>query len=93
MELFGIILLGVGLVSGAIFMWLEIGITNDRLRWLEERLIKLEKDAVKITFSEPYSPQDEKRISKPLVEGGVKSTTKGDTGTTKTTPKRKSNIE
>ena len=51
MELFGIILLSFGLVSGGIFLWMEIGITNDRLRWLEERLIKLEKDAVKITFT------------------------------------------
>jgi hypothetical protein len=51
MELFGIILLSFGLVSGGIFLWMEIGITNDRLRWLEERLTKLEKDAVKITFT------------------------------------------
>jgi hypothetical protein len=51
MELFGIILLSVGLVSGGIFLWMEISITNDRLRWLEERLTKLEKDAVKITFT------------------------------------------
>jgi hypothetical protein len=51
MELVGIILLSVGLVSGGIFLWMEISITNDRLRWLEERLTKLEKDAVKITFT------------------------------------------
>ena len=51
MELFIIILLVVAVVSGGIFIWTEIGITNDRLRWLEERLTKLEKDAVKVTFS------------------------------------------
>jgi hypothetical protein len=57
MELFGIILLSVGLVSGGIFLWMEIGITNDRLRWLEERLTKLEKDAVKITFTPKPNPK------------------------------------
>ena len=53
MELFITILLVVAVVSGGIFIWTEIGITNDRLRWLEERLTKLEKDAVKVTFNEP----------------------------------------
>jgi hypothetical protein len=57
MELFGIILLSVGLISGGIFLWMEIGITNDRLRWLEERLTKLEKDAVKITFTPKPNPK------------------------------------
>ncbi len=51
MELFGIILLGVGLVSGGIFIWMEISMTNERIIWLEERLTKLEKDAVKVTFT------------------------------------------
>ena len=51
MELFITILLVVAVVSGGIFIWTEISITNDRLRWLEERLTKLEKDAVKITFT------------------------------------------
>jgi hypothetical protein len=60
MELFGIILLSVGLVSGGIFLWMEIGITNDRLRWLEERLTKLEKDAVKITFAPPFTTENDK---------------------------------
>jgi hypothetical protein len=59
MELFGVILLGVGVVSGGIFMWMEIGITNDRLRWLDERLTKLEKDAVKITFTSPFTTGDD----------------------------------
>jgi hypothetical protein len=57
MELFGIILLSFGLVSVDIFLWMEIGITNDRIRWLEERLTKLEKDAVKITFTGKPNPK------------------------------------
>ena len=51
MLLFVVILLIITVVSGGIFIWMEVGITNDRLRWLEERLVKLEKDAVKITFT------------------------------------------
>ena len=57
MELFITILLVVAVVSGGIFIWTEIGITNDRLRWLEERLTKLEKDAVKITFTGKPNPK------------------------------------
>ena len=53
MLLFFLLLLGVFTLSGAIVFWMELSITNDRLRWLEERLTKLEKDAVKVTFSEP----------------------------------------
>ena len=51
MELFAIILLGIIVISATIVMWVELSITNDRLRWLEERLTKLEKDAVKVTFT------------------------------------------
>ena len=52
MMLFVVILLVIFVVvPGVIFFWTEIGMTNDRLRWLEERLTKLEKDAVKITFN------------------------------------------
>ena len=51
MMLFVIILLVIFVVvPGVIFFKMEIDITNDRLRWLEERLTTLEKDAVKITF-------------------------------------------
>jgi hypothetical protein len=57
MELFAIILLGIIVIPGAIFIWMEIGITNDRLQWLEERLTKLEKDAVKITFTGKPNPK------------------------------------
>ena len=68
MELFGIILLSVGLVSGGIFIWMEVGITNDRLQWLEERLTKLEKDAVKITFAPPFTTGDDKVTVHPDVK-------------------------
>lgn len=68
MELFITILLVVAVVSGGIFIWTEIGITNDRLRWLEERLTKLEKDAVKITFAPPFTTGDEKVIVHPDVK-------------------------
>ena len=57
MELLSVILFGVIVISGSIFFWTEIGITNDRLRWLEERLGKLEKDAVKITFQSKPNPK------------------------------------
>ena len=59
MLIFGIILLGVFGVSVSIFFWMELSITNDRLRWLEERLIRLEKDAVKITFTSPFTTGDD----------------------------------
>ena len=68
MELFAIILLGIIVVSGAIVVWMEMGITNDRLRWLEERLIKLEKDAVKVTFTPPFTTYDEKIVVHPQVK-------------------------
>ena len=68
MELFITILLVVAVVSGGIFIWMEIGITNDRLRWLEERLTKLEKDAVKVTFTPPFTTGDDKVIVHPQVK-------------------------
>ena len=74
MELFGIILLSVGLVSVDIFLWMEIGITNDRLRWLEERLTKLEKDAVKVTFQPKPNPKqfDGVKSEEPFVKTRTK---------------------
>ena len=58
MMLFVVILLVIFVVvPGVIFFWTEIGMTNDRLRWLEERLTKLEKDAVKITFTPKPNPK------------------------------------
>jgi hypothetical protein len=35
----------------SIYIWLELSVANDRLLWLEERLVKLERDAVKVTFT------------------------------------------
>jgi hypothetical protein len=67
MLLFGVILLGMGLVSGVIVFWMELSITNDRLQFLEERLYKLEKDAVKVTFT-PFTTGDEKVIVHPEVK-------------------------
>ena len=57
MLLITLILLGITIIPLAIFVWMEIGITNDRLRWLEERLTKLERDAVKITFTGKPNPK------------------------------------
>jgi len=53
MLLFVVILWVFCTIIGAVFFRMELSIENDRLRWLEERLTKLEKDAVKITFNEP----------------------------------------
>lgn len=84
MILFVIILLSVSTVSGAIVLWMELSITNDRLLWLEERLTKLEKDAVKVTFTgEPkkvppcvgheLESQKEEKKSNPKQFNGIKS--------------------
>ena len=74
MIIFFLILVGVISVSMSAFLWMELSITSNTVDWLEERLDKLEKDAVKVTFSNP------------LVEGNVKSTSKGDTGRTQGPP-------
>jgi len=73
--LFVVILLVISVVvSGVIFFWTEIGMTNDRLRWLEERLTKLEKDAVKITFTPKPNPKqfDEVKSEEPFVKTRTK---------------------
>ena len=57
MILFFLILGTICTVSGVIVFWMELSITNDRLRWLEERLTRLEKDAVKITFTGKPNPK------------------------------------
>jgi hypothetical protein len=36
---------------------------TERVYDLETRIETLEKDAVKVTFSEPFSPQDENNIN------------------------------
>jgi len=73
--LFVVILLVIFVVvPGVIFFWTEIGMTNDRLRWLEERLTKLEKDAVKITFTPKPNPKqfDEVKSEEPFVKTRTK---------------------
>jgi hypothetical protein len=73
--LFVIILLVIFVVvPGVIFFWTEIGMTNDRLRWLEERLTKLEKDAVKITFTPKPNPKqfDGVKSEEPFVKTRTK---------------------
>ena len=75
MMLFVVILLVIFVVvPGVIFFWTEIGMTNDRLRWLEERLTKLEKDAVKITFTPKPNPKqfDEVKSEEPFVKTRTK---------------------
>jgi hypothetical protein len=74
MILFFLLLLGVFTLSGAIVLWMEIGITNDRLRWLEERLTTLEKDAVKITFQSKPNPKqfDGVKSEEPFVKTRTK---------------------
>jgi hypothetical protein len=73
--LFVIILLVIFVVvPGVIFFRMEIGITNDRLQWLEERLTKLEKDAVKITFQPKPNPKqfDGVKSEEPFVKTRTK---------------------
>ena len=75
MMLFVVILLVIFvIVPGVIFFRMEIGITNDRLRWLEERLTKLEKDAVKITFQSKPNPKQfpEIKSEEPFVKTRTK---------------------
>jgi hypothetical protein len=75
MMLFVIILLVIFVVvPGVIFFRMEIGITNDRLQWLEERLTKLEKDAVKITFQPKPNPKQfpEIKSEEPFVKTRTK---------------------
>ena len=74
MLLFFLLLFGVFVLSGAIVFWMELSITNDRLRWLEERLTKLEKDAVKITFTPKPNPKqfDGVKSEEPFVKTRTK---------------------
>ena len=74
MLLFFLLLFGVFVLSGAIVFWMELSITNDRLRWLEERLTKLEKDAVKVTFTGKPNPKqfDGVKSEEPFVKTRTK---------------------
>ncbi len=68
MLLFVVILWVFCTIIGAVFFRMELSIENDRLRWLEERLTKLEKDAVKITFAPPFTTGDDKVTVHPDVK-------------------------
>jgi len=57
MLLFMVILFVVILLIGIVFWTEKISLTNDSLLLLEERLTKLEKDAVKITFQSKPNPK------------------------------------
>lgn len=74
MMLFFLLLLVVFSVSVSIVFWMELSITNDRLRWLEERLTRLEKDAVKITFTGKPNPKqfDGVKSEEPFVKTRTK---------------------
>ena len=75
MMLFVVILLVIFvIVPGVIFFRMEMGITNDRIQWLEERLTKLEKDAVKITFQPKPNPKqfDGVKSEEPFVKTRTK---------------------
>jgi hypothetical protein len=51
MLLFTLILLVIVVVSGSVILWTEITTMNDRIEFLSGRLMQLEKDAVKVTFT------------------------------------------
>jgi hypothetical protein len=74
MVLFAFILLGVIVISGAIILWMELSVMYDRLGWLEERLTKLEKDAVKVTFTSKPNPKqfDGVKSEEPFVKTRTK---------------------
>jgi len=74
MMLFFLLLLVVFSFSVSIVFWMELSITNDRLRWLEERLTRLEKDAVKITFTGKPNPKqfDGVKSEEPFVKTRTK---------------------
>lgn len=68
MILFLSILLFALTASCGVFFWVELSITNDRIVFLEQRLSKLEKDAVKITFTPPFTTGEDKVIVHPNVK-------------------------
>jgi len=68
MLTFTLISLGIG-ASAAFWIWFELSIMKDKIEFLSQRLYKLEKDAVKVTFTgEPEyhgvrtTPQDLDKI-------------------------------
>ena len=81
MLLLLIILIGVCTLSGAVAVWMELSIINNTLTWLEERLDKLQKDAVKVTFTGKPNPKQFDGIKSE--EPFVKTRTKRKPKTTK----------
>jgi hypothetical protein len=81
MLLFMVILFVVILLIGIVFWTEKISLTNDSLLLLEERLTKLEKDAVKITFQSKPNPKQFDGIKSE--EPFVKTRTKRKPKTTK----------
>jgi hypothetical protein len=81
MLLFVVILFVVILLIGIIFWTEKLSLTNDSLLLLEERLTKLEKDAVKITFQSKPNPKQFPEIKSE--EPFVKTRTKRKPKTTK----------
>ncbi len=76
-----VILFVVILLIGIVFWTEKISLTNDSLLLLEERLTKLEKDAVKITFQSKPNPKQFDGIKSE--EPFVKTRTKRKPKTTK----------
>lgn len=68
-------LLAIGLVG--LVLYRDLSRQMRKLTDLEERLTRLERDAVKVVFRDPFSPQDEvsssTRKSNPKQMDGVKS--------------------
>lgn len=63
-----LVLLIIFTISAVAYLWFELSITSDRVEWLSERLYKLEKDAVKVTFTPPFTTYDEKIVVHPQVK-------------------------
>ena len=74
MLLFVVILFVVILLIGIVFWTEKLSITNDSLLLLEERLTKLEKDAVKVTFQSKPNPKqfDGVKSEEPFVKTRIK---------------------
>ena len=74
MLLFVVILFVVILLIGIIFWTEKLSLTNDSLQLLEERLTKLEKDAVTIVFKSKPNPKqfDGVKSEEPFVKTRTK---------------------
>jgi hypothetical protein len=66
--LLALVFLAIFSVSTTIILFFELYTTNETIEWLDERLQKLERDAVKITFTQPFTTNDEKVVIHPLVK-------------------------